>query len=499
MTPDPTPHHEDQTNRSTIAGIAIWDFLGRLANFFVLFVISVFLTRLLTPAEFGSFAVVLAVISLSGIFIDLGFRSAIIQQRNISQTQLSTVFFINLLIGLGLASLLFFGSGFIERFYGIDNLSSYLGAASSLFVLNALALVPGGLLQKQLRLKELSVINTIAAALSGIAALAMAIRGYGIWSLVAPQIILGSATCIGVFWRTKWLPSMAFTVRSIVPLWNYGIRLFLAGLADTIFTRLDVFIIGKIFPLQILGFYNRAQTLDSLVKTFSSTTTTSVAFPVIANMAEDREAVRAFYLRCLNVISFLAFLLIGVLFLTCFDIVIILFTETWLEVGFYFRIMALTAFVYPISALMVNLIAALGNSAAFLKLELLKKAVLFPAYISFLFGGVMLFLVVLGILYLVALLLNAEFVRREIDVSLKIQFGAIYKYAGLGLIAGAAAYAASYFIDNIYLHLIAASTIFSLLYLGLCYFLKLSGTLEITGRLISIYNAKRNTNLSSAS
>ncbi len=473
--------------------------MGRLANFFVLFVVSVLLTRLLTPAEFGSFAVVVAVISLSGIFIDLGFRSAIIQQRNVTQAQLSTVFFINLLIGVFLSSILYVSSGFIERFYGIDDLSQYLGAASLMFVLNALALVPGGLLQKQLRLKELSVINTIAAAISGVTALGMAISGYGIWSLVAQQIVLGIVTCVGVFWRTKWFPSLVLAFGSIISLWNYGIKLFLAGLTDTIFTRLDVFIIGKIFPLQTLGFYNRSQTLDSLVKTFSSTTTTSVAFPVIANMADDRDAVRAFYLRCLNVISFLAFLLIGVLFLTCFDIVIILYTETWLEVGYYFRIMALTAFVYPISALMVNLIAALGNSAAFLKLELLKKAVLFPAYLSFLFGGVMFFLVVLGTLYLVALLLNAIFVRKEIDVPLSVQFGTIYKYAGLGVIAGAAAYAASYFIDNIYLHFIIASSIFSLLYLTLCYFLKLSGTLEITGRLISIYNAKRNPNLSSAS
>ncbi|HMS11028.1 MAG TPA: oligosaccharide flippase family protein, partial [Pyrinomonadaceae bacterium] len=349
--------------------------------------------------------------------------------------------------------------------------------------------VPSGLLQKELRLKALSIITTVAAAISGTVAIALALYGYGVWALVAQQLILATITTIGVFIASGWRPSFQLSPRSIVPLWNYGIRLFLAGLSDTIFTRLDVFIIGKLFPVQTLGFYNRAQSLDNLIKNFGSSTTTSVAFPVIARMADQVENVRSFYFRCLNVISFLSFLLIGVLFLTCFDIVIILFTEKWIDVGYYFRIMALTAFVYPVSAIMVSLIAARGNSGAFLKLELFKKAVLFPAYLAFFFGGVMVFLIVLGCVYLLALGLNAEFVRREIGVPIGEQLWAIGKYSLAGLAAGVAGYLGSCFFENIYVHFVVASLTFSAIYLAICYKFRMSGMLEVTDRARSFRNA----------
>jgi teichuronic acid exporter len=291
---------------------------------------------------------------------------------------------------------------------------------------------------------------------------------------------------------------LLFSLGSIADLSRFGIRIFLAGMSDTIFSRLDVFIIGKLFPIQLLGFYNRSQSLDGLVRNFSASTTTSVAFPVFAKMANDDEAVRSFYRRCLNVISFLAFLLIGVLFLTCFDIVVILFTETWRDVGSFFRIMAVTGFIYPISALMVNLIAGRGNSGAYLKLELLKKCVLYPAYLSFIFGGIYLFLVSLGAAYFLALWLNAYFVGKEIEITVKEQLWAIYKYGIIALIGTSVVFVATYSVENIYIHFLTASGAYGAIYLLFCYRFRLSGFMEIYDRTIGYYDAKRNPNLSAA-
>ncbi len=167
MTPNPADNRPIQTQekretngpRSSIAKIAVWDFAGKLANFFVLFVVGVVLTRLLSPSGFGAFAIVLAVISLSSIFLDLGFRASIIQNQNITGRQLSTVFFLNLAIAAVLIGCFFAAAGYIESFYQIAGLGNYIWAASLLFGINALALVPGGLLQKELELKTLSIIS----------------------------------------------------------------------------------------------------------------------------------------------------------------------------------------------------------------------------------------------------------------------------------------------------------------------------------------------------
>jgi len=483
--------------RSSVARAAIWDFGGRLANYVVLFVVGVVLTRLLSPAEFGAFAIVLSVITFSSIFIDLGFRSAIVQSQGTTQEQLSTVFYLNLALAVVIFAVFIGGAGYIERFYAISGLRNYIWAASLLFVINALALIPGGLLQKELRLKALSLINTSAAAISGGIAITLALLGFGIWTLVAQQVISALVILIGTLVLSRWLPSFSFNPAAIKSLWHFGVRMFLSGFLETVFTRLDVFIIGKIFPIQTLGYYNRAQSLDGLVRNFSSSTTASVAFPVIAKMAADTEAVRTFYLRCLNAISFIAFLLIGVLFLTCFDIVTILFTDKWVEVGYFFRIMAVTGFVYPISALMVNLIAARGNAAAFLKLETWKKAILFPAYLSFIVGGVYLFLVALGVAYLIALGLNAYFVRKETAITISAQWIAIYRYGLVAILGTGAVFGLTYYLTNMYLHLVVSSVLFAGIYLLFCYKLKLPGFLEIYARIIAFYNDKRYANISS--
>ena len=498
MNPDvPDIASEPPQNRSTpnkqpsrVARVAAWDFAGRFANYFVLFGISVILTRILSPAEFGAAAIVLSVIGLSAVFVDLGFRSAIIQSKELSQQQLSTVFYLNVSIALVLIGIFYAASGYIERLYEIQGLANYIVAASSLFGINALGLIPGSLLQKELQLKAISIINTTAALVSGISAVFLAYSGYKVWALIIPQIISAGVILVGYFYRSHWFPILTFRVSSIAELWRYGSRLFAAGVSDTIFTRLDVFIIGKLFPLQTLGFYNRAQGLDSLVKTFSSSTTSSVAFPVIAKMADDPIRIRTFYIRCLNVISFMAFFGIGILFLTCFDIVVTLYTETWRDVGYYFQIMALTAFVYPASALMVNLIAARGNGAAYFRLEITKKFILFPIYFTFLIGGVYMFLVALGVGSIIVLLLNAHFVDKEIQITLSRQLLAIFKYGAVMIIAAMAGYLASIKFDNLILHFLAASFSFSTIYLFFCYIFKFSGFFEISDRLHS-YIASR--------
>lgn len=483
----------------SILKLAIWDFAGRIANYLVVFVVSVVITRILSPAEFGAYGIVLALISLSTIFLDLGFRSAIIQAKEITQEQLSTIFYLNLFVAFLLILIFLFSANFLEKFYQINSLSKYIISASSIFVLMALNLIPSGLLQKNLALKTISIINMIAAFISGAVGILLAYSGFKVWSLIIQQISSGFLILIFTAIFAGWFPSFSFNLSSIKKLWQFGSKLLFSGILDTVFTRLDVIIIGKLFPVETLGFYNRAQALDGLIRNFSSSTTSSVVFPLVAKMSDDLEATRKFYKRSLNVISFISFLLIGILFLTCFDLVIILFTEKWIVVGNYFRIMAVTGFVFPISALMVNILSGRGNSKAFLKLETIKKSILFPTYLSFFIGGIYFFLIALGIAYILALTANAVFVKKEIEISLKQQSWIIFKYGILAVIGVAIAFGISFWITNNYIHLITASGVFSGFYLLFNYLLKFSGFFEFFDKIKNLYNDKRHANISSAS
>jgi hypothetical protein len=160
--------------------------------------------------------------------------------------------------------------------------------------------------------------------------------------------------------------------------------------------------------------------------------------------------------------------------------------------------MALTGFVYPLSALMVTLLAARGNSGAFLKLEIIKKAILLPVYLTFLFGGIYIFLIALGTGFLAALLVNTRFVARELSITIKEQLTAIARY---GLVAGpvcGVVFLIGTFLQNHFIHLFACSSLFTAGYLLFCYQLNLPGFREIFDRVLTFYNDKRHANLSSA-
>ncbi len=475
----------------SILRLAIWDLSGRFAHYLVIFIIGIVFTRLLSPAEFGAFGIVLSVIIISSIFVDLGFRSAIIQFQDTSQEQLSTIFYLSLFFAFVLILIMFLVSDSIESFYQIDSLSKYINATSVIFILHAMTVIPAGLLQKKMALKSISIISTVSAILSGTIAITLAYLDYKIWALIIQQIASSLFIFIGNTYLTEWFPSFYFRLASIKQMWQFSSKLVLSGLLESIFLRLDVFIIGKIFSIEAVGYYNRAQSLDGLLKSFSSGTTTSVVFPLFAKMQKDVEKTQNYYKRSLNFISFLSFFLIGILFLASTDIVIILFTEKWIVVADYFRIMSATSFVYPINALMVNLITANGNTKALLRLEIIKKCILVPTYFTFLFGGIYYFLIALGAAFLFSLVANAVYVKKEIAISLKEQFRIIFSYGSITVCGIIIVFAAISFIHNLYLHFIVASFAFSAFYLLISYKLKLPGFNEVFNRLITFYENKR--------
>lgn len=480
--------------------LAIWDFSGRFANYVVTFAVSIVLARILDPEEFGIFGIVFAVIFLASIFLDFGFKSAVIQAERVSEKQLSTVFFLNALIGSVLTLLLIAFATFIERFFEVGELAKYLRAISPIFILNGLLVVPTGMLQRNLAFKKISVIGIASAVLAGCAAVVLAALGFGVWSLVASQLVNATVFLIGSFVFANWRPTLVFDIASVKPLWAFGSKLFLSTLLEVAFMRADIFVIAKLFDVITLGFYTRAQSLDQQFKSFSSSTIVAVMLPVFSQNQGDEETLRNIYHRSLNLISFVALAISGLCVLTAADIIVILFSEKWAPAAPYFRIMAAMAFVYPVSALMVNLISARGNSGAFLRLEIYKKIVLVPSYLGFLFGGITVFLAALAAAYVGALILNVFFVKKEIAAPAARQFWLIGRYVILAAISMLITFLVTEpFALSTYIHFTVSAILFLLAYIGLNKLFRTSGLSELTEKITDTLNDRRNTNLSSTS
>jgi O-antigen/teichoic acid export membrane protein len=412
-----------------------WDLIEKVFNQGIGFIISIILARILTPEDFGLVGMTMVVVSFSQVFMDMGFSTALIQKQEITEEQFSTVFYLNILLGAFLTLLMFICSGVIADFYNQPAISSLMKGISFLFIINSLSIVQTTQFLKAIDLKPLTIFRGLAVIISGCIGISMAYTGYGVWSLVAQSILNALIYTVLIWIKSSWRPRTYFDLHAISDLWRYGAKIFMPNLIESIFSRLDVLIIGKIFSPSTLGFYTRAQSLNNLVVQYTSGSLMKVFFPAISRYQQDTTKVTEIYKMTLVVVSFAALGLLSVLFVCAEDIIILLFTIKWIKSVEYFRMLTLGGFAYPLSSLMVNIISARGKSGDYFKLDLIKKTILSFIFIIGFQNGISTFLIGLVIFSFIGVIINMYFVSREINLSLLIQIKAIAPYFLIAIIS----------------------------------------------------------------
>jgi len=395
----------------------IWDLLGRIGTHASTFIVTIFLARLLEPADFGLLAMIMVVVTIATIFSDLGLGGALIQRRRLHLVHYNSVFFFNILIAAILTLITYLSAGYIATFYNNEQLGILLEVMSFIFIISALHTVQNIILQKELNHKRRTKINVIASIISGFFGVAFAFWGFGVWSLVIQLFLREILTNILIWHSTNWIPSISFSWKALKQLWVYGFNMFLAGLLNVVYERLDYMFIGKLFTPAILGFFHQAKQLDLFIVKYSSGSLMSVLFPVLSKIQHDDVQFKRIVIKSLGLISFLTFLLLGELYLVADELIIILFGEKWALSSYYFKILALSGFAYPISVLMLNILSSRGKSKEFLRLEIYKKIIQsFNFYVLFEFG-MDYFLYGLVLVSFLGVGLNILFAKKEIELS----------------------------------------------------------------------------------
>ena len=398
-------------------GAVIWDFFGKVARHGTSFIVTIFLARLLEPSDFGLIAMIMVIVMVAMVFTDVGLGSALIQRRRALPVHYTSVFYFNVFIGGVLTLITFLSAIWISDFYDNEQLIPIIKVMSLLFVITAFSSLQVNKLRKELNYAALAKAEVSAAVLSGVIGIALAFYGAGVWSLVVQALSRGIFYNIFLWTASKWVPSLLFSFKALRQLWGFGFRMFLSGLLDVIFSRLDILIIGKLFSPAILGFFDQAKRLNAMIVQYSSGSIMAVMFPVLSKVQNDLPRFQNIAIKTLGIISFIVFFLLGVMYLISEELIVLLFTEKWLPSVEYFKILVLSGFANPVSALLVNILSSRGNSKAFLRLEIYKKILQsINFYIGFLWGieGYLYGLVVVSIL---AVSLNVLFASREIKLS----------------------------------------------------------------------------------
>jgi len=364
----------------TISGL-FWSFIDNFSNQFINFIVGIILARLLSPVEFGVIGMITIFIALSQIFIDSGFSSALIRNKHCSHLEYNTTFYFNIFIAFLLYFLLFSLSKPISQFYNEPQLTSIIRALGLTLIINSFTIIQRTILVKETNFKLLTKISIISSLLSGIVAIYMAYKGFGVWSLVFKTLLQQFMVSILLWTWNKWRPSLVYSFNTFKNLFSFGSKLMVSSIINTIFQNIYYLIIGKYYSAVQLGYYSRADQFNSLPVTNITNVIQRVSYPILAEMQDDIEKLKKGYKKLIISTTFISFTLLLIIAAIAKPMIITLIGEKWLPAVPMLQMLCFASMLYPLHALNLNILMVKGRSDLFLKLEIIKKAIYVPVVV----------------------------------------------------------------------------------------------------------------------
>ena len=353
----------------------LWRLAERCGATGVAFVVSMVLARLLAPEDYGLIALVTVFTTILQVFVDAGLGSALIQKKDADDLDFSSVFYFNIVFCLLLYGLLFLTAPYIARFYEKPELTALVRVLGLTVVISGVKGIQQAYVSRNLMFKKFffaTLAGTIGAAGVGIW---MALKGFGVWALVAQQLF-NTVVDTAVLWLSiRWRPKKAFSLERLKQLFRYGWKLLVSGLINAVYEDLRQLIIGKMYTAENLAFYNKGQQFPMMIVQNINTSIDSVLLPVMSNVQDQREQLKAMTRRAIVTSSFFMWPMMLGLAAVGENLITFLLTEKWLPCIPFLYIFCFTCGLQPIHTANLNAIKSIGRSDLFLKMEIFKKTV----------------------------------------------------------------------------------------------------------------------------
>ena len=378
----------DSLKDKTVKGVG-WSAIDNVAQMSVTFLVSIVLARLLSPDDYGLLGLITIVTAVCTTLVNGGFTTALIRKKDITEDDYNTAFIVNLALSLLLYAIVYASSPFIADFFKREELVSLTRVASLGLIAGALSLVPQTRLTKRIDFKAQTKITLIASVTSGVLGIAMAMLGFGVWSLVAQTLSNQVLRTILLWVIDRWIPKFRFSKASFQELFGFGWKMMLSGLLDTVWKELYQVVVGKFYSPATLGQYTRGNQFAQLLSSNLTNVVQRVTYPVLSNIQDDKERMVSAYRRIIKTTMFIT--AVGMFFLGAISepLLYCLIGPKWHEAATYLPLICISGSLYPLHAINLNMLQVQGRSDLFLGLEIIKKIIaLGPLFIGA-FVGIM--------------------------------------------------------------------------------------------------------------
>lgn len=288
----------------------------------------VILARLLSPADFGIAAAATFFIQLGKRLGNMGLNTALVRMKDVREEHRASVFVINLAFGLLAFTALMLAAPAIGAYYADARVTGAVRVAGAIFLVNFLGAVEYAVLQRDMKFKEMAFIEWMTPLCFFPVAVGLAFAGYGYWSLVVGQVVANSASTFAKIYYGRWRPSLRATRRGFAETVPFGMGVYAKRLLTYAAENLDSLIVGGLFGVTALGFYDKAfNAADNLSNRLSLGST--VMFRIFAIIHEERERFVRAYTKVVLAGTIITLPVFAGLIVAAREFIVVVFGSKW--------------------------------------------------------------------------------------------------------------------------------------------------------------------------
>jgi PST family polysaccharide transporter len=413
---------QDSHKAKTVAGLK-WNLLDKLVSQGAGFVINIILARLLLPEDFGLLGMVTVIIGFATVFKNFGLGSALIQKKNLTSEDLTSVFWFNMLVGIALTFIIYFSAPLIAAYYELPAVEPIAKLLSVTYFIGSLNIVQLSLLRKRMDFRKIFIVNASATLVSGITAIVLALNGWGVWSLVWKMIIFSIATNLVLWLGSKWRPGLNWSKDSLKEIMGFSLPLLGTQSLNYWVRNADNLLIGKYLGGSALGFYNQSYRIMLIPVRQITGVVSSVLFPSLAQIQDDKERIKAIYLKVTRLLSFITFPLMFGLCALAEPFVQIVLGENWMPMVPVLRYLSIVGAFQSIGTLNGNVFQATGRTAYQFWVGLPAKLFILAAIAVGISGGIE----QVAMNYMIATLISSAYMYYFMGQLINLKLSEIYR------------------------------------------------------------------------
>jgi len=339
------------------------------------------LARLLDPKDFGLVGMVTAFTGILNLFRDFGLSAASVQRASVTDEQVSTLFWINILVGVVLALLLAAMAPVVVTFYHEPHLLGVTLVLATAFLFNAAGVQHSALLQRQMRFTALATIDTISWVVSTSVGISMAVAGFRYWALVAAAISLPLVTTLGLWFTTGWIPGKPRTNVGLHSMMRFGGAVTLNSVVVYIAYNLEKVLLGRFWGADAVGLYGRAYQLINMPTDNLNSAVGEVAFSALSRVQNDPGRLKNYFLKGYSLVLALTIPITIAVALFAPDLIFVLLGPKWKDVAEIFRLLSPTILIFALINPLGWLLFSLGMVGRSLKVALVLAPVMIGGYV----------------------------------------------------------------------------------------------------------------------